>query len=104
MDISERFRTAIETSVLCWLATVDADGQPNVSPKEIFCMGAGPNELLVAEFASPVTKRNISRNPKVCISAVDIFAQKGIEACGTVALVTPVTPEANKNTDKTDGQ
>lgn len=41
MDSSERLRAAIETSVLCWLATVDADGQPNVSPKEIFCMGAG---------------------------------------------------------------
>ena len=23
-------------SMLCWLATVDAQGQPNVSPKEIF--------------------------------------------------------------------
>jgi len=76
MDISERLRTAIETSVLCWLATVDADGQPNVSPKEIFCMGAGPNEVLVAEIASPVSKRNLSKNPKVCISAVDIFAQR----------------------------
>jgi predicted pyridoxine 5'-phosphate oxidase superfamily flavin-nucleotide-binding protein len=37
MDSSERLRAAIETSVLCRLATVDADGQPNVSPKEIFC-------------------------------------------------------------------
>jgi predicted pyridoxine 5'-phosphate oxidase superfamily flavin-nucleotide-binding protein len=92
MDISERLRTAIETSVLCWLATVDADGQPNVSPKEIFCMGAGPNEVLVAEIASPVSKRNLSKNPKVCISAVDIFAQKGIKAYGTAALVTPAEP------------
>ena len=92
MDISERLRTAIETSVLCWLATVDADGQPNVSPKEIFCMGAGPNEVLVAEIASPVSKRNLSKNPKVCISVVDIFAQKGIKAYGTAALVTPAEP------------
>jgi uncharacterized protein len=37
MDSSERLRAAIGTSVLCWLATVDADGQPNVSPKEIIC-------------------------------------------------------------------
>lgn len=89
MDISERLRTAIETSVLCWLATVDANGQPNVSPKEIFCMGEGANEVLVAEIASPVTKRNIAENPKVCISAIDIFAQKGIKAHGTATLLTP---------------
>ena len=24
--------------VLCWLATADADGQPNVSPKEVFAV------------------------------------------------------------------
>ncbi|WP_313952801.1 pyridoxamine 5'-phosphate oxidase family protein [Accumulibacter sp.] len=27
----------IKRSVLCWLATADADGAPNVSPKEVFC-------------------------------------------------------------------
>jgi uncharacterized protein len=92
MDSIDRLRTAIETAVLCWLATVDADGQPNVSPKEIFCMGQTPNEILVAEIASPVSKRNISGNAKVCVSAIDIFAQKGIKAYGTAALIAPADP------------
>jgi predicted pyridoxine 5'-phosphate oxidase superfamily flavin-nucleotide-binding protein len=89
MDIFDRLRNTIETAVLCWLATVDAHGQPNVSPKEIFCMGQDPNEILVAEIASPITKRNIAQNPKVCISAIDVFVQKGIKAYGTATLVTP---------------
>ena len=55
-------------------------------------MGAGANEVLLAEIASPVTKRNMAKNPKVCISAVDVFAQKGIKAYGTAALVTPAEP------------
>ena len=46
----------------------------------------------MAEIASPVSKSNLSKNPKVCISAVDIFAQKGIKAYGTAALVTPAEP------------
>jgi hypothetical protein len=31
-------RAAVHRSVLCWLATTDANGQPNVSPKEIFAL------------------------------------------------------------------
>lgn len=92
MDIFDRLRATMENSVLCWLATVDAAGQPNVSPKEIFCMGAAPNEVLVAEIASPTSKKNISRNPRVCVSAIDIFAQKGIKAYGTATLITPSDP------------
>ncbi|WP_458146150.1 pyridoxamine 5'-phosphate oxidase family protein [Bradyrhizobium sp. UFLA05-109] len=82
MDISERLRTAIDASVLCWLATVDAEGQPNVSPKEIFCMGEGANEVLVAEIASPVTRRNVSGHPKVCLSAI---AGETIRPCKTAS-------------------
>ena len=45
-------------SVLCWLATVDDHGMPNVSPKEIFCCH-GERELLIANIASPQSVRNI---------------------------------------------
>lgn len=31
-------RYMAQRSVLCWLATADASGQPNVSPKEIFAI------------------------------------------------------------------
>src|SRR6266496_4360616 len=34
--INQAVRTDIGNSVLCWLATVDAAGVPNVTPKEIF--------------------------------------------------------------------
>ncbi len=31
-------RDAARRSVLCWLATADAAGQPNVTPKELFAV------------------------------------------------------------------
>ena len=36
MELTAQMRQAIESSVLCWLATVDSEGQPNVSPTEVF--------------------------------------------------------------------
>ena len=33
--LTDAVRQAARRSVLCWLATVDAQCQPNVSPKEV---------------------------------------------------------------------
>ena len=69
-------------SVLCWLATADAQGQPNVSPKEIFAVYDSAN-MLIANIASPTSARNIESNPRVCVSFIDIFVQKGFKVLGT---------------------
>ena len=39
-------------SVLCWLATVDETGQPNVSPKEIFA-AFDSQHIVVANIEPP---------------------------------------------------
>ena len=70
-----------QKSVLCWLATVDAQGQPNVSPKEIF-MFYDAEHLLIANIASPRSVRNIVANPRVCVSFIDVFVQKGFKVSG----------------------
>ena len=73
-------------SVLCWLATVDEAGQPNVSPKEIFA-GFDPEHLVIANIASPTNVRNIRLNPRVCVSFIDVFVQKGFKVIGTARNV-----------------
>lgn len=78
----------INRSVLCWLATVDADGAPNVSPKEVFC-AYGSQMVLIANIASPTSVCNIEAEPRVCISFVDVFVQKGYKLKGTADLVRP---------------
>ncbi len=85
-------KDAVDRAVLCWLATVDGEGQPNVSPKEIFC-AHGETELLIAEIASPVSRRNIEENPKVCVSFVDVFRQKGYKVYGDARVVLANTDE-----------
>ena len=50
--------------VLCWLATVDALGQPNVSPKEVFAV-IDEEHLVIAHIASPTSVKNVLQNPKV---------------------------------------
>jgi predicted pyridoxine 5'-phosphate oxidase superfamily flavin-nucleotide-binding protein len=42
MKINEAVRIDIQNSVLCWLATVDEKGVPNVTPKEIFARARSP--------------------------------------------------------------
>jgi uncharacterized protein len=68
--------------VLCWLATVDTDSQPNVSPKEVWAI-ADEQHVVVAHIASPVSTRNIAQHPQVCLSFVDVFVQKGFKLLGT---------------------
>lgn len=85
-----------EKFVLCWLATVSKEGVPNVSPKELFiCPSA--NEIWIANIASPQSVRNIRENPRVCVSGIDIWTQKGWQAKGTATLVLPSATMAFEN-------
>jgi predicted pyridoxine 5'-phosphate oxidase superfamily flavin-nucleotide-binding protein len=85
-------RELAHRSVLCWLATVDAKGQPNVSPKEVWAI-ADDQHVVVAHIASPVSARNIAQHPQVCLSFVDVFVQKGFKLLGTAREVRAADPE-----------
>ncbi|WP_144113225.1 pyridoxamine 5'-phosphate oxidase family protein [Paraburkholderia sp. BCC1886] len=78
--------SAIQKSVLCWLATVDSDGCPNVSPKEIFCVHDRAT-LLIANIASPGSARNVATHHAVCASFLDVFVQKGVKLKGRARLL-----------------
>ena len=85
--ISPQVQESANRSVLCWLATVDANGQPNVSPKEIFSV-FDEDHLVIANIASPASVRNIELNARVCVSFVDVFVQKGFKVLGNARNVT----------------
>jgi predicted pyridoxine 5'-phosphate oxidase superfamily flavin-nucleotide-binding protein len=72
--------------VLCWLATVDAQGQPHVSPKEVFAVFE-EQHVVIAHIASPTSVKNVLQNPKVCVSLIDIFVQKGWKLLGRAQYV-----------------
>lgn len=81
-----------ERSVLCWLATASATGQPNVSPKELFAV-VDDEHVVVANIASPVSAKNIRANAQVCLSFVDVFAQKGYKVTGEARDIIPADAE-----------
>ena len=73
--------------VLCWLATVDAQGQPHVSPKEVFAV-SDEQHVVIAHIASPTSVKNVLQNPKVCVSLIDVFVQKGWKLLGRAKYVS----------------
>lgn len=75
------FYRLMHSSVLCWLATVDGAGQPNVSPKEVFA-AIGDRHLVLANIASPTSVRNVLAGSRACASFIDIFVQKGYKVTG----------------------
>ncbi len=92
MLLSQEVAQAAESSVLCWLATVSPDGQPHVSPKEIFCVLDGQH-IVVAHIASPTTASHVQACPQVCVSFVDVFVQKGFKVLGAASYVDRNHPE-----------
>ncbi len=90
--LTDAVREAAHRSVLCWLATVDAEGQPNVSPKEVWAI-ADEQHVVVAHIASPISARNIAQQPQVCLSFVDVFVQKGFKLLGRAREVRAADPE-----------
>ncbi len=95
MSLSEEHIEYIERSILCWLATISADHEPNVSPKEIFT-NFGTDRIIVANIASPQTVKNIEINERVCISFIDILVQKGYKVKGKARIVSSEDPEFPK--------
>lgn len=88
MKLSEEVKSDLTRAGLCWLATVSAEGIPNVSPKEIFA-ARGEDQLIIADIASPVSVRNIRANPEVCVSFIDIFRQCGFKIQGPATVLAP---------------
>lgn len=84
--ITDEVKEYVDRSVLCWLATVNSEGEPNVSPKEIFT-AYRDDRLLIANIASPGSVRNILSNDNVCVSFIDVFVQKGVKVRGRADLV-----------------
>ena len=93
--LNSDLKAMAKRSVLCWLATADERGQPNVSPKEVFAV-ADDEHIVVANIASPGSAKNIRVNGKVCLSFVDVFAQKGLKVIGTATDVKPSESEYSR--------
>jgi predicted pyridoxine 5'-phosphate oxidase superfamily flavin-nucleotide-binding protein len=69
-------RAIISETILCFAATINQDGSPNLSPKSTLKV-FDDNHLIFANIASPKTTSNLKRDPRIEINCVDIFSRRG---------------------------
>lgn len=88
MKINDAIKVDLQNSVLCWLASIDDDGTPSVTPKEIFTSYGGEH-IVIAVIASSHSVSNVIARPKVCVSFIDVFRQKGFKLTGHATILAP---------------
>ena len=74
--LTEQMKELVERQRLGFVATVCADGTPNLSPKGTLRV-LDDDRLVFADLKSPATVRNLRRNSSIEINVVDQFIRKG---------------------------
>jgi len=84
--LTEDMKRVITEQRLGFVATVDADGTPNLSPKGTMVV-LDDDHILFGDLRSPGTIGNLRANPAVEVNFVDPFARTGYRFKGTAAYV-----------------
>jgi len=86
IEITQDMESIISEAILPFVATVNEDGTPNLSPKASLTVRSGV--LYFADIASPQTIGNLRRNPAIEINVVDIFQRRGYRFTGQAAIIS----------------
>ena len=87
IEITADMEAIVKQAILSFVATVNEDGTPNLSPKASLTVTKGV--LYFADIASPRTILNLKRNPAVEINVVDIFQRRGYRFKGRALILPP---------------
>ncbi len=87
MLLTPDMKAVIHSQKLCYVATVTADGKPNLSPKGTLRVYGG-DTLFFCDLGSPNTRKNISTNPYMEINVVDILSRRGYRFFGSASVVS----------------
>jgi predicted pyridoxine 5'-phosphate oxidase superfamily flavin-nucleotide-binding protein len=84
IEIPADAEAIVRKAILSFVATVNADGSPNLSPKASLTIRDGV--LYFADIASPKTIQNLKGNPALEINVVDIFQRRGYRFTGRAVI------------------
>ena len=84
--LTDEMKQVVERQRLGYVATVCADGTPNVSPKGTICVLDG-DHLMFADIRSPGTVANLRANPGVELNVVDPLVRKGYRFKGRAEVL-----------------
>lgn len=90
--LTDAMKALVRDHTLGFVATVNDDGTPNLSPKGTMAVIDG-DTIGFGEMRSPVTLANIAKRPAVEINVVDVFARKGFRFKGKATFHARGTPE-----------
>jgi uncharacterized protein len=84
-------KRVVEEQRLGYVATVCADGTPNLSPKGTTAVW-DDDHLVFANIRSPGTMANLRRSPGIEINVVDPFVRKGYRFKGVATILESGAP------------
>jgi predicted pyridoxine 5'-phosphate oxidase superfamily flavin-nucleotide-binding protein len=84
--LNEDMQRVVREQRLGYVATVCADGTPNLSPKGTTTVW-DDDHLVFADIRSPRTIANLKQNPSIEINVVDWFTRKGYRFKGTAQVI-----------------
>ena len=95
-------RAVIQAARLCFVATVDADGRPNLSPKGTIGVWDATH-LFFLDIASPNTRANLARLPWLELNVVEQLSRRGYRFAGPTTLYTVGTPQYDEGIERIYG-
>ena len=84
--LTDDMKRVIAEQRLGFVATVGADGSPNLSPKGTMQV-LDDDHIMFAEIRSPATIANLAGNPAMEVNFVDPFSRTGYRFKGNAAIV-----------------
>jgi predicted pyridoxine 5'-phosphate oxidase superfamily flavin-nucleotide-binding protein len=78
-------RAVIEAAHLCFAATVNVDGSPNLSPKGTIRVWDA-QRLFFLDIASPGTVTNLQRDDRIVVNVVEQLSRRGYRFTGRATL------------------
>ena len=84
--LTDEMKKVVEQQRLGYVATVCADGTPNVSPKGTISV-LDDDHLMFADIRSPGTVANLRANPGIEVNVVDPFVRKGYRFKGRASVL-----------------
>lgn len=86
--LTEDMKSIIAEANLGFVATVNADGSPSLSPKSSVRVYQD-DQLIFADIASPGTVENLARDPRIEINCVSVLARRGYRFAGKASIHPP---------------
>ena len=85
--LTAEMKRIVDEQRLGFVATVDPDGSPNLSPKATFSV-IDDHTIGYCEIRSPRTMSNIARGSAIEVNFVDPFTRKGCRFKGRAEVIT----------------